>query len=253
MDLVLLALVGVSLATAITFGVVAWRALDDQRRRSAARVAALAAAVGSDDMPPGEGDARTISVVACGGGEDAAAVDERRRQSTEPAPVPVASLFTTKEGGAVSGRPLLRLAVVGSMAVALVVVVAMANRTHEPPAAEEGERAALELLSTRHIRDGGTLEVAGLVRNPPAAASVTQITAVVLAFDGSGTLVGSATAPLDFATLAPGDESPFSVTVADATEAVRYRVSFRTATGVLRHLDRRPFQVARSLGASATN
>jgi hypothetical protein len=91
----------------------------------------------------------------------------------------------------------------------------------------------------RHTRDGDTLTIAGLVRNPRAGEQARRVTAVILAFNRSGAFVNSARAPLDFTTLAPGDESPFVVTVPSAADVGRYRVSFRTDAGVIRHVDRR--------------
>ena len=40
-------------------------------------------------------------------------------------------------------------------------------------------------------------------------------------------------------TSAPGDESPFVVTIPNVADVARYRVSFRTEAGTLRHVDRR--------------
>ena len=63
------------------------------------------------------------------------------------------------------------------------------------------------------------------------------------AFDKSGTFVASGRAPLDFTTLQAGDESPFVVTIPNVSEVGRYRVSFRTDGGMLRHVDRRSDQL----------
>lgn len=211
MDSVLLVLTLVSLAAAVGFGVVTWRALGDQRRRSAARVAALSAAIRGGDEPA--------------------------------APVAVSSLFTRDTGAAVNGRPLIKAAVVGTLGVGLIVFVTMATsrdsveRALQPAVSEE--TAPLELMNMRHTRDGATLTVTGLVRNPQAGAQVSRIAAVVFAFDRDGGFVASARAPLDFTTLAPGDESPFVVTVPNVAAVGRYRVSFRTDAGVIRHVDRR--------------
>ena len=47
-------------------------------------------------------------------------------------------------------------------------------------------------------------------------------------------------APLDFATLAPGDESPFVLGVPVSGTVARYRVGFRSEDGrVIAHIDRR--------------
>lgn len=217
MDVVLSTLAILSIAAAAGFSVVAWRTLDEQRRRSAARVAGLASAIDA--------------------GHDGAAPAQR------PTPVAVSSMFRTAPGASVSGRPLIKAAVVASMAIALIVVVAMASRDHgdqaAPAAAAATTAAPLELVSMRHTRAGSTLTVAGLVRNPDAGSSVTRIAAVVFAFDREGSFVTSARAPLDFTTLAPGDESPFVVTLPDVGDVGRYRVSFRTDAGVVRHVDRR--------------
>jgi hypothetical protein len=80
--------------------------------------------------------------------------------------------------------------------------------------------------------------VTGLVRNPGSAPG--PITAVVFAFDRDGGFVASGRAPLEFATIAAGDESPFQVTIPGVKDVGRYRVSFRTKDAVVRHVDRRP-------------
>ena len=223
MDAALLTLV-IALAAGAACAFVAWRAVDDQRRRSAARVAALAAAI--HDTPE----------------ESRLAEAERRRPA--PTPVAVASMFSTAPGAAVSGRPLIKAAVVAAMAVALVVVAAMANRDHADSATVPADVAPLELVSMRHTRAGSTLTVSGLVRNPRAGRTVASIAAVVLAFNRQGAVVSSAQAPLDFLTLGPGEESPFIVTLPTVGDVGRYRVSFRTDSGVVRHVDRRAAQVA---------
>jgi len=209
MDLLLLTLTVVSLIAAVGFGAVAWRAADEQRRRSAARVAALATAL--DDVAPAS-------------------------------PVAIASMFGTKSGGSLRGRPFVKGAVVAVMATVLVVVVAMSSRDRIPEeaqAASAAETSPLELVSMRHTRDGNGLTVIGLVRNPQAGTLVTHVDAVVLAFDREGNFMVSMRAPLDFTTLAPGDESPFVVKLPNAGDVARYRVSFRTEAGLLRHVDRR--------------
>ena len=72
--------------------------------------------------------------------------------------------------------------------------------------------ASLELLSLRHTREGNTLTVTGLVQNPKGAAALANVQATVFVFGPGGTFITSARAPLDFTSLAPGDESPFVVT-----------------------------------------
>jgi hypothetical protein len=228
MDFLLLAVAAISLLAAGGFGAFAWRLLAEQRQRSAARVAALASTL--DPTAPGAAD----------------------RPQDGPVPVAVSSMFETAPGASVRGRPLIKAAVVATMAVLLIVVVAMANRDHTEVAAPAAEEPApLELVSMRHNRDGSTLTVTGLVRNPRAGAPKAGIVAVVFAFDRDGGFVTSARAPLDFTTLAPGDESPFVVNLPHKGDVGRYRVSFRTEAGVLRHVDRRAMPAAGAVRASA--
>jgi len=226
MDSVLIVLTCASVAAAAAFGISAWRSRADEARRSAARVAALTAAIdGTEPPPPGLAGAA-------------------------PAYEPVAatSMFATAAGAPVQGRPLLRTGVFAALAVAFLVVVAMANRNHTTPSASAGSPdAMLELVSMQHTREGRTLTVKGLVRNPRAGVPRSKVSAVVSAFDRWGGFVASNHAGLDFTNLAPGDESPFVVTISNVSGVARYRVSFRTEVGTLRHLDRR----ADALRASA--
>lgn len=243
MDHALLIVTIASLAAAAGCGAVAWRALAEQRRRASARIAALASAIDADGTTP-------AAPTAGAGAHREAARDQRAASRTAPrdgedlaagrsASVGVSSMFATVEGGSLKGRPLIKAAVVASMAVALIVIVAMASRERVEATDPVTERAPLELVAMRHSRDGGALTVAGLVRNPRAGVTVARITAVVSAFDRHGALVTSASAPLDFTTLEPGDESPFVVTIPNAPDVARYRVGFRTEDGALRHMDRR--------------
>jgi hypothetical protein len=200
----------VAVAAALGFGVYAWRLRGEERERSAARVAALAAAI--------EGTSSGVEASRSG-------------------------FFETERQSAVQGHPLLKVAIGFGMAVLIIIAVAMSGDRVEPvttgPAAGQSDSGALELLSMRHARTGDTLTVTGLVRNPGEAAPGT-IMAVVFAFDREGGFVSSGRAPLEFATIAAGDESPFRVTIPDVKDVGRYRVSFRTDAGVVRHVDRRP-------------
>ena len=213
MDGVPLALTLVSLAAAAGFGALSWRLLREEHRRSAARVAALASAIdGASAGPP-----------AHAAGE----------------------LFAPAHSDAARGMPAIRLAVGIAMALILIVAAA-AGRGGRGTGGEAGApapgRSPLELLSMRHAREGATLTVSGLVRNPRGGGGVSRVTAVVFAFDRAGTFLTSGRAPLDFTTLDPGDESPFVVTLPNVSEVGRYRVSFRMEEGAVRHVDRRAEQ-----------
>jgi hypothetical protein len=223
--MVMLALTIGSFVLAVLFGLLAWRFAHEERRRSEARVTALAAAI--DGSP-----------------------------ATSPA------MFTQHRRSAVQGRPLLKLGIGFAFAVAVIVLIAMSSGRRdverpvvadrvdapEPSVATTGTPLTLELLSMTHDRTSEALTVTGLVRNAGASSSG-GLTAVVFAFDRDGNYVASGRALLDFPRLAAGDESPFRVRVPDVKDVGRYRVSFRTDTGVVRHVDRRPAFAAKAAAA----
>ena len=207
----------VALVVAAVLAVIAWLVIREDRMRTAARVAALASAALDDTA--------TDVVV------------------TPPAPdASTTSLFERR--ASMRGHPLVRFAVGFAMAVAVIVLIAMSGSRHNVREAEAAATATtkadspLELLSMRPERNGDALTVTGLVRNA-GRAPTKSLTAVVFAFDRSGNFLASGRAPLDFVTLAPGDESPFRVTVMQASDVGRYRITFRNDAGVVRHVDRR--------------
>jgi len=122
--------------------------------------------------------------------------------------------------------------------VAGIVLIAMVSDRYEPPPVRvvSPHAESLELLSLDASREGSTLAVTGVVRSR-AEEPLTAITAVVSAIDSKGRPVGRGSVPLD--AIRPRSESRFVVTIPDVNEAARYRVSFRSATGVIRHVDRR--------------
>lgn len=199
----------VSVAAAVFCAVLVWRVLREERRRSEARVAALASAIDGPALPGAEA-------------------------------LPTASFFEVGHRSPMQGRPLLKVAIGFAMAVTMIVLIAMTGDRGQPrpPAAAEAAQTPLELISMRHARAGNTLTVTGLVRNP-GDAPAGRVIAVVLAFDRRGDFIASGRGPLEFPTLARGDESPFRVTVPDVPDVGRYRVSFRTEAGVVRHVDLR--------------
>jgi flagellar basal body-associated protein FliL len=113
---------------------------------------------------------------------------------------------------------------------------------NRPAAAQQTSEAAarpLELVTLRHQRQGDTLVITGLVRNPPNATAIKGLVAVAFAFDKQGTFLMSGRSVLDFPQLKAGEESPFSITIPEAGGVGRYRVSFRTDAGIVPHVDRR--------------
>ena len=204
----------ISLIAAAGFAALAWRLSRQEQRRSAARVAALADALDAETPAP-------LGVPRDG----IAAVQPE--------------FLTPHRSASSSDFILLKIGLAFLASVALIVTVAMVGvHHHEAATATPASNASLELLSMRHERAGDTLTVTGLVRNAGSGA-VQHLTAVVLTFDRDSKFVTSGRAPLDFVTLGPGDESPFRVSVPNAGDVGRYRVSFRTEAGVVSHIDKR--------------
>ena len=203
-----------AVAAAAGFGAIAWRIVRDDRARSQARVAALATAI----------DATTPGPDAVAG---------------------VQTLFDHERARGAAG-PLLKVAA-GFAAIVLVIIGIAVASDRETSSTESVDAAqhqpALELLSMRHEREGETLTITGLVRNH-GTTPAEHITAVVFTFDRNGGFIASGRAPLDFGALAPGDESPFRVAIPHVADVGRYRVSFRTDSGVVRHVDRRSVQAS---------
>ena len=225
MDVVLTVIAGLSLSLAVVMGVILLRMMRAERERSEARVAVLAAAAAELDDPL---PLRThlADVEATGLAHSIPAVHD---------------LFAADEAPSPWSR---RLAVAGGLAACLTLaafaLLRGAGPAVAPAAVAEAQQAPLELLSLRHQQAGGSLTISGVVHNPRNGSALTQVhaTALLLARDGSE--VGNGRAALDFMTLAPGDESPFVITVPVTTAVARYRVGFRRPDGsVIAHVDRR--------------
>jgi hypothetical protein len=131
--------------------------------------------------------------------------------------------------------PAIGVAIVG-LALASVYLW---NRPAAVQQTAEATARPLELVTLRHQRQGDTLVITGLVRNPPNATAITGLVAVAFAFDKQGGFLTSGRSVLDFPQLKAGEESPFSITIPQAGGVGRYRVSFRTDAGIVPHVDRR--------------
>jgi hypothetical protein len=99
--------------------------------------------------------------------------------------------------------------------------------------------APFELVSLGHSREDSMLTISGMVRNPASGPKLDGLTAVVSLIDTHGGLISTKDVPLDYRTLAPGEEAPFKVTLPDSGSVARYRVSFRAGADVIPHVDRR--------------
>ncbi|MGE0461535.1 MAG: hypothetical protein AB7Q16_09220 [Vicinamibacterales bacterium] len=251
MDTLLIAITVASLGAALALGVVSWRVSKEERRRAAARVAALSAAARDEEIAPRSvaiaplpeptpagATARPWKPASVSEPESLDAFDREAARSE----VPVRGGFLGADIPAREGTGRQRgLAAAAAVLAVVVGAFALARMGGGAEATESAGTAPapLELLSLRHEREGATLSVAGLVRNPPAGTNVERVSAVVLLFDQQGTFVTSAKAPIDFVKLAAGDESPFVVKMPAPQAVARYRVSFRTDDGTLPHVDRR--------------
>jgi hypothetical protein len=220
----------VSAAAAAGLGAWAWRLARKERRRSDARVAALVASLGDLEPAPSGSDRKCPETLGS---------DPIASPRFEP------GLDQGRRGLALAG-----LAGVGLVAIVLVAGLVIGWTTDvgraAPPVASSDTPPPLELLSLSATRTGADLAVAGLVRNPPTGAPLDRVTALIFFFDATGGFLTSARVPLDRAVLAPGDESPFHITVPAPEQTSRYRVSFRVGErGVLSHVDRRPTHTER--------
>ena len=221
-----------SLVVAAASGFFAWRTLRREHLRSSARVASLAEAIDEGALLP---------LRAFETGPSFEPSDEFHSEGNEfrrEEPVP-GTILTFEAMDQTSIRRRLLSVVIGAcVVVAGVVMIAMMSDRYEPPPARivSPHAESLELLSLDASRDGSTLAVTGVVRSR-AEEPLTAVTAVVSAIDAKGRPVGRGSVPL--AAIRPRSESRFVVTISDVNEAARYRVSFRSATGVIRHVDRR--------------
>jgi hypothetical protein len=143
-----------------------------------------------------------------------------------------------------------RVAVMAALAlvIASVVLFALAasgtrtsaraaSATNAPAMATS---AGLELLSLRDSRKPDALTITGLVHNPQSGAALSRVTVTAYTFDDNGSFLASGRALLDVTSFAPGDDSPFVVTVPVTGTVARYRIGFRTEDGrVISHIDKR--------------
>jgi hypothetical protein len=261
MDTVLLAVTVLSLAMAGAMSFIVLKLVREERARSDARVSALAALASQGavaEMPtlarsePAEAQ-RPVAAARPGRLDDF----EIRPASQTVTGVP--HLFEEQAAPSPWGR---RFAVIGGLAaIALAVAFTLKSTAVRQDAAvpehpavagapavrgsgpernrTEG-KAPLELVSLRHAQEAQRLVITGLVQNPRSGGPISHVVATAFLFGADGAFLTSSRAPLDFTTLAPGDESPFVVTVPVNGQVARYRIGFRTDDGrVIEHVDRR--------------
>jgi len=188
-----------------------------ERERTEASAAALADMIGTADL-------------------DSTAATLAHNDDTTASP----DIFKATEPSAVSPRVLLIPLVGLFVLIAALSGVYLWNRQPtQAVSAAEASNPPLELVALRHQRRGEVMVISGLVRNPHGGRVIQSLSAVAFTFDKQGTFLASGRAPLDFPLLQPGDESPFTVTVPNSPAIGRYRVTFRTESGIMPHVDRR--------------
>ena len=252
MDVVLLMLTTLSLAAAAGFGFLSWRVGREEREREQARVAALTTAMTGPSAVRGRDETAPPSLRGLGATGPRLGEAFPSEADAPETQVAVGSVFDRATEG-LRGRPAIKAAVIGAMVVTIVIGALIGARMSDNAAASTtptrreavatNASAPLELMSMRHQREGRTLTVSGLVRNPSQGVAMNGVTAVVFAFDRSGAFLASGRSALDFSALGPGDESPFVVSIPNVLDVARYRVTFRSGSGVVRHIDRRGNQV----------
>jgi hypothetical protein len=239
MDTLLTAVAAVSLAVAAGMGLMLATAVREERRRSEARILALTemSAEPVVSAPIASPRHRAVGTSASWGADVAI-------RPAGPKAGGVPDLFAERERSSPWGP---RLAVIGAMvAILLAGGILVASRPHGGTmgagavAAAATQPAPLELLSLRYQQQNEHMEITGLVKNPAGGAPLARVTATAFLFGGDGTFLASGRALLDYTTLAPGEESPFVITVPISGTVTRYRVGFRGEDGrVLAHVDRR--------------
>jgi hypothetical protein len=223
--MILLLVTSCSLILAATMAAVAWRLVREERRRSQARIATLASDL---DL-----EMRSNGAVTTAG----------------------ADLFRLEEHTHAGARfaAVLTIGVLAvATALALLVTMSRAGQPVSEPAAARAtlpdaglttrpapESVPLELMALTHERDGDRIIVRGVVRNPSAGVDQARVAAVVFVFTRDGAFLASGRSALAGPVLAPGSETAFVVTVPNANEIGRYRVSFRSDDRVIPHVDRR--------------
>jgi hypothetical protein len=224
MNTILLLTTICAVAVAVAAGIALMLAYRQEQRRSEARVMALQqlAADGSDPIVPAP-----------------IAFDDF--DTYEDADAPSRPMFTGDREPAPWGRRAIAAAAMASVVfIAGYLLLPRGGEATAAPAATSTTPAPLELLSLRHTSETGRLVITGLVQNPRGGAPLARIVATAFLFAADGTFLASGRAPLDFSTLAAGDESPFVVAVPVTSAVARYRIGFRSEDGqVIAHVDRR--------------
>jgi hypothetical protein len=246
-EIALLVIAVLGLVLAAFMAGVAWRLHRDEARRSAARVATLAADLRDERFraPAIVGGRRVESRIQLFPSRpiDADLFDRGGHSDSTP------DLFSFDRSRGTESRlgPVLAVGIF-AVVVAFALILAMGRGSRQ--AADSASAAAtaahapatpapIELVSLDQTRDGDRLTVRGAVRNPPSGERFDRLVAEVTYFGSDGKMLGSGHAALQPATLAPGTESAFAVTIARGQDVGRYRIRFHVDERIVAHVDRR--------------
>ena len=250
MELALIVTTAVSVVLAAAMGIVAWRLARAERMRSAARVATL-----THDLRRVE---NVREQAALGGRAEAGRVhhvarwpvdlDQVERRAGR-GPLAAGEMFRAGASDR-SGSRLATVLAVGSFAVATSLALVVATSRVGPSIAEPAtapalttaprvDAAPLELVALSHERDGDRITIRGVVRNPRDGARVERLMAAVYLYDREGGFLKSGEAAVDTRVLSPATGSAFVVTLDQAGNVGRYRVSFKIGDRVVSHVDHR--------------
>ena len=264
MDTTLVIVTILSMGMAAALSVIVWRLLRDERQRSEARIAALAAAAHplADPAIPLRREAPPVRSSHADNPVSIRSVSERpRTESRRPsaddlplhasdAPVTTNALFAEPVRSSPWGSRIAVMAGLAMLGASIVLVAMTAAKTRAAAPARGATVAAvtaadtvapgLELLSLRDARQDDTLTITGMVQNPLGGRLLSRVAVTAYAFDDKGAFLASGRALIDVTSLAPGDESPFLVTVPVSGTVARYRIGFRSEDGrVIAHVDKR--------------
>jgi hypothetical protein len=157
-------------------------------------------------------------------------------------------MFTEPEQASPWGQRFAVMGALGLIAASVVLFALAASgtktsaRTATSAAAAQptAPAAGLELLSLRDSRQADALTITGLVHNPRGGSPLSRVTVTAYTFDDKGSFLASGRALIDVTAFAPGDDSPFVVTVPVTGTVARYRIGFRAEDGsVIAHIDKR--------------
>ena len=232
MDIALVSVTAISLTMAFVMGIVAWRVIREERRRSDARVAALIAELERTRGTTGDEPSRLRSPAPARLDPPPVAPPPG---GAGPSGVPLGGVPNSSTSG--WRRPLLA-AVAAGFVVLAVVTIAMRPGGAAPPVGIE-QTTPVELLSLAHARQGEYLAISGAVRNPADGVDSGRLSVMATVFDEAGTQIGTGQTPLPVRALAPGTETPFTISMPDGDRINRYRISFAQDQTRVPHIDRR--------------